>query len=122
MKLVLDMNLPPRWADELNAVGHEAAHWSLLGPADASDQHIFNHAAAKSAVLLTHDLDFGTILAASGATVPSVVTVRADGLELPLLALVVKALEQFEAELASGALVVINAKHTRARLLPLHPQ
>ncbi len=122
MKLLLDMNLPPRWAAELDASGHFARHWSVVGPPDASDQQILAHAAEDAAVLLTHDLDFGTILAASGARTPSVVTIRADGLEPAVLALIGKALAQFSAELESGALVVVDAKRTRARLLPLLPQ
>jgi len=31
MKLLLDMNLSPRWVDLLCAAGFEAAHWAALG-------------------------------------------------------------------------------------------
>ena len=31
MKLLVDMNLSPRWVGVLNAAGFVAAHWSTLG-------------------------------------------------------------------------------------------
>lgn len=31
MKLIVDMNLSPRWVDLLVSVGFEAAHWSSIG-------------------------------------------------------------------------------------------
>jgi predicted nuclease of predicted toxin-antitoxin system len=37
MRLLVDMNLTPRWVQELGAAGHEALHWSVAGPAAASD-------------------------------------------------------------------------------------
>jgi hypothetical protein len=33
VRLLLDMNLTPRWAPALAAAGHEAFHWSVLGAA-----------------------------------------------------------------------------------------
>jgi len=35
MKLLLDMNLSPRWVGVLADAGIEAAHWSLLGAKNA---------------------------------------------------------------------------------------
>ena len=32
MKLLLDMNLSPRWVGVLPAAGFEAIHWSDVGP------------------------------------------------------------------------------------------
>ena len=37
MKLLLDMNLSPRFVAMLAAEGFEAAHWSAVGPAPADD-------------------------------------------------------------------------------------
>ncbi len=78
------------------------------------------HAATGGFVVLSHDLDFGTILAASGDATPSVVTIRADDLAIDSIGpAVVAALRQFEHELAVGALVLVQPHRTRARLLPL---
>lgn len=33
MKLLVDMNLSPKWVETLNASHHEAIHWSTVGAA-----------------------------------------------------------------------------------------
>jgi predicted nuclease of predicted toxin-antitoxin system len=43
MKILLDMNLAPRWAQYLQTAGFEALHWSHVGKPDASDQEIMAH-------------------------------------------------------------------------------
>lgn len=74
----------------------------------------------NSYVILTHDLDFGDILAATGAKAPSVVQVRSqDVLSERFQNLIINALRQFETALASGALIVIDESRSRARVLPL---
>ncbi len=76
MKFVIDMNLSPRWCETLAAAGHEAIHWSQIGPPDAADSEVLSKTKARSAILYTHDLDFGAILAAGGVDAPSVVQIR----------------------------------------------
>jgi predicted nuclease of predicted toxin-antitoxin system len=71
-------------------------------------------------VLFTHDLDFGTALALTHAGGPSVLQVRGrDVLPEDMGAAVVAALRQHDAAFAAGALVVVDAKKLRVRLLPL---
>lgn len=79
------MNLPPRLGQALSSAGHAVDHWSSVGPADATDAQILHYAVQAAAVVLTHDLDFGTILAASDDTVPSVIIIRSDNLAEPEL-------------------------------------
>ena len=62
MKLLVDMNLSPRWISFLCDAGWEATHWSTVGKADASDSEIMTFAAANDYVVLTNDLDFAAIL------------------------------------------------------------
>ena len=73
MLLVLDMNLSPDLCAPLSAAGHEAVHWSTLGAPTASDESIMAYARDHGLVVVTHDLDFGAILAATHAHGPSVV-------------------------------------------------
>ncbi len=63
MKLLLDMNLSPRWVDYLADHGIEAAHWSSIASAAATDVEIMAYAGAHGHIVLTQDLDFSTILA-----------------------------------------------------------
>jgi predicted nuclease of predicted toxin-antitoxin system len=120
MKLIVDMNLSPKWAKFLEAAGFEATHWSIIGNANAPDAEIMAYAAANQFVVLTHDLDFGTILAASQTETPSVVQIRSDDLSPAVIGLhVIAALRQMKQELSDGALLTIDPKRTRIRLLPL---
>jgi len=80
MKVLVDMNLSPRLATLLSDAGFEAVHWNLVGQATASDLAIMAHAKLHDFVVLTHDLDFGAILAATNADKPSVVQIRAGDL------------------------------------------
>lgn len=77
-------------------------------------------AAEDGRVVLTHDLDFGTMLALSHERGPSVFQVRAAN-TMPdhLNAVVLAALEQHEADLAAGALVVVDESRSRVRVLPI---
>jgi len=77
-------------------------------------------AAAEDFVVLTHDLDFGAILAVTHGSKPSVVQIRSENLDPEFLGNnVLLALRQMQPELESGALVTIDAKRVRLRVLPL---
>lgn len=120
MKLLVDMNLSPRWVGWLGDAGVEAVHGSVIGPPSAPDQVILAHAAAHDMVVFTHDLDFGAILAASPAGGPSVVQVRADDVSPEAIGgVVLNALRQLATALAVGALVTVEPNRTRLRVLPL---
>lgn len=123
MKVLVDMNLSPRWAAELRSRGLESIHWKDVGSASAPDEDILAWCAAHGHILFTHDLDFGAILAASKGRNPSVVQLRAENV-LPeaMLQHVMDALRQVEKELAQGALVTIEPARHRVRLLPLTPE
>jgi predicted nuclease of predicted toxin-antitoxin system len=67
MKLLIDMNLSPRWTAFLVANHIEAINWSVIGKADAPDVEIMEYAKTNDYVVFTNDLDFGAILAATHA-------------------------------------------------------
>jgi predicted nuclease of predicted toxin-antitoxin system len=120
VKLLLDMNLSPSWVPALEALGHEVVHWSSVGDPRAPDREVLAYARAHHQVLLTHDLDFGRLLALTGAQGPSVVQARTqDVLPGGLLKAVGATLEQYEPALSAGALVVIEKDAARVRILPL---
>lgn len=57
MKLLVDMNLAPRWTQWLATAGIDATHWSEVGHASVSDSEVMMYAARHGLVVLTHDLD-----------------------------------------------------------------
>jgi predicted nuclease of predicted toxin-antitoxin system len=120
MKLLVDMNLSPRWVIPLAEVGIEAAHWSTIGAAQTPDSEIMAFASANDYIVLTHDLDFSAILATTHGQKPSVVQIRADDVSLEAIGKqVIDAILQMTSELKEGALVTVDPYRTRLRLLPL---
>jgi predicted nuclease of predicted toxin-antitoxin system len=119
MKLIIDMNLSPRWIDSLEAAGFEAVHWTSIGPHNAPDAEIMAYAANHGYVVLTHDLDFGSMLAATNNDGPSVVQIRAEDLSPDVIGIkVIAALRQMETELREGALLTVDSNRTRVKVLP----
>ena len=118
--LVVDMNLSVEWIAELASHGWSAVHWATVGDPRAEDAVIMAWALAKGYVVFTHDLDFGTMLALTHATGPSVLQVRGQNV-LPedIGPILIAALRQHDAALAAGALVVVDLKKSRVRVLPL---
>ncbi|HEX4032313.1 MAG TPA: DUF5615 family PIN-like protein [Terracidiphilus sp.] len=120
MRLLVDMNLAPGWISLLVEAGLEAVHWSSVGAANAPDTEIMAYAGTHGYVVLTHDLDFSAILAVTHGEKPSVAQIRADNLSLDAIgAQVVRALLQAESDLEEGALLTIDPRRIRLRLLPL---
>jgi predicted nuclease of predicted toxin-antitoxin system len=120
VRLLVDMNLSPRWVDWLGAAGISAVHWSAIGAVNAPDVEVMDWARANGRVVLTHDLDFGSILAATLGKQPSVVQIRAgDPSPEAIGPAVLAALRQTEADLKQGALLTVEPGRARIRLLPL---
>ena len=120
LRIVVDMNLSPEWIPLLVQAGWPAVHWSAVGDSGADDAMIMAWALAHGHAVFTHDLDFGTTLALTHAGGPSVIQVRGQRV-LPehIGPVVLAALKQYEADLAAGALVVVEQARSRVRVLPL---
>jgi predicted nuclease of predicted toxin-antitoxin system len=122
VKLLVDMNLSPGWVDQLRQHGFEAAHWSTIGAATAPDDEILAWAREQQCVVVTNDLDFSAILAATSGRTPSVVQVRTqDLLSDATVRIVATAIGAFRTEIERGSLLSIDEGGTRVRLLPLAP-
>ncbi|MEM1054573.1 MAG: DUF5615 family PIN-like protein [Bacteroidota bacterium] len=121
MRLLLDENLSPAWVGWLAGEGIEAVHWLTVGAPADPDEDVLAYAKDHGYILFSHDLDFSAILASSGDGAPSVIQLRMQDV-LPETAgpLVVRALRQFEHEIEAGALLSVDARKTRVRVLPLH--
>jgi predicted nuclease of predicted toxin-antitoxin system len=81
---------------------------------------ILEKARKEGHILLTHDLDFGDLLAASGADLPSVVIFRLrnmhpENVNRHLL----KIISQFPKALENGAIITVTEGRLRIRDLPL---
>ena len=74
MRFFADMGLARSTVAFLRADGHDAVHLRDQGLQRLEDADIFEKAQAEGRVILTHDLDFGRIVALSRVSVPSVIT------------------------------------------------
>jgi predicted nuclease of predicted toxin-antitoxin system len=113
------MNLSNKWVEFLQNNGFEAIHWSSIGKPTASDEEIVKYAIHNRYVIFTHDLDFSAILSATNENKPSVIQLRGNSRIDSIGTQVVSALKQVISELENGALVTINIKKIRLRVLPL---
>jgi predicted nuclease of predicted toxin-antitoxin system len=120
LKIVLDMNLSPDLVEVFQFHGWETVHWSQIGAGNAKDRVIMEWAKENGYVVVSHDLDFGDILAVTNADSPSVIQVRTQDLLGEALAeTILAALKQYRDIIEAGALIIISQHKLRARVLPL---
>ncbi len=120
MKVLIDVNLSPRLVKELEKFGLEAVHWSEIGSLSSTDREFFTWVKEKGYLGITHDLDFGAILAATHTKAPSVVQIRTLNVKPEILAPKIwNLLQKFEDHLRKGALIVLEETRSRVRILPL---
>lgn len=120
MKILIDMNLSPDWVPVLKAAGFDSVHWSRIGNPKAADSVIMDVARTEGYIVFTHDLDFGSALALTNASGPSVIQVRSQKI-LPsdLSSMVISVLTKHQPQLEAGALIVVDETRARVRILPL---
>lgn len=121
MKLLVDMNLTPRWVPYLAAAGFESRHWPTCGESTATDRSITTWARNHGYIILTNDLDFPQILAHTRDHGPSVVLLRGEPLTPesrgPGL---IATLHTCRDELARGAIASLHwDDQFRVRMLPI---
>jgi predicted nuclease of predicted toxin-antitoxin system len=120
LKFLLNMNLPHELGRKLASAGHEWRHVADIGMARASDANILATAKRERECVLTHDLDYGQLLAFSGDAAPSVVIFR---LRRPDVEVMFRRLtyegSSMEEALNAGAIVTIEESVSRIRQLPI---
>ncbi len=114
------MNLSPSLATFLNEGGWDAVHWSEVGDPRAPDRLIFNWAKKNNYTVITHDLDFSAILAATKTKCPSVIQIRTQDVSIRhIKPIILTLLKRYESYIEAGALLTFNETNSRIRLLPL---
>jgi predicted nuclease of predicted toxin-antitoxin system len=120
MKFLADMGISKKTILFLRSQGHDAIHLAEQSMQKAQDPVILLKARQEDRVLLTHDLDFSDLVAASGETLPSVITFRLRDMRPENVNLYLKnLLDSHSDALLQGAIVSINEAKTRLRLLPI---
>ena len=114
------MNLSPQWVTLFKKHKITAVHWSKIDDPKAKDQVIMAWASQNKHIVFTHDLDFSRLLALTNAMAPSVLQLRAQNV-LPeyLGKTVINVINQYKNELIKGAIVMMDERAHRVRVLPL---
>ena len=120
MKFLANMGISPSTVEWLHSLGYEAIHLYELGFDRWADSDILGKAREEGWIVLTSDLDFGDLLAASRDALPSVVIfrlkdMRPNNVNAHLRSL----LEQHTEDLAQGVIVSVTERKLRVRHLPI---
>jgi len=119
MRFLLDMGISPEMSAVLRSFGHDAVHLHDEGLDTLPDLAILEKARDQGYVVLTHDLDFADLVAASGARLPSVVIFRLRNMRPEHVAKYVeRVLTQSGKALEDGAILSVTEGMIRVRLLP----
>jgi predicted nuclease of predicted toxin-antitoxin system len=114
------MNIPHELGRNLATAGHEWRHVADIGMARAADAEILARAKLDGECILTHDLDYGQLLAFSGEAAPSVVIFRLRRVDAGVMfRRYVEERSEIEEALKAGAIVTLEESARRIRPLPI---
>lgn len=120
IRLLLDQGLPRSTAKQLVDLGPDVLHVADMGMAPSSDSLTLGFARRERRVCVTLDADFPTQLAVSGATGPSTIRIRVEGLRGPALAeLLERIWPLIDTALEQGGTATITERNVRVHRLPI---
>lgn len=120
MRFLADMGVALTTVQALRAAGHEAVHLREEGLIRLPDPEIAAKAVRERRIVLTFDLDFGDILAASRGAAPSVIIFRLrNQTPAAVSPRLLRVIADCEADLASGAIIIVEDERYRVRRLPV---
>lgn len=120
MKFLLDMGISPTTGTYLAELGYDTTHLINENMETASDTEILNKALYEKRIILTHDLDFGKLLATSGTKSPSVVIFRLKNMRPDNVNKFCKRIiDRFADAIEKGAILSVGDKRIRCHQLPI---
>jgi predicted nuclease of predicted toxin-antitoxin system len=120
MNFLLNMNVPRQLARRLTDISNTCRHVADIGMAQASDVAIVEEARSNKETIITHDLDYGHLLAFSGEPGPSVIILRLRNTHPDKLAeRITITWREIEEPLKNRAIVVLEDAAFRIRRLPI---
>src|SRR4051812_8523519 len=113
------MGVSRRTAGHLRGRGHDVGHLAEVGRQRGTDEQVMASAAGEGRAVVTFDLDFVRLLALARAGLPSVVLIRLEQFTTDEVNYRMdRVLADYGAELAAGAVVVVEPGRERVRALP----
>ena len=103
--------------------GHVCRHVGDIGMSRAKDVEIVAEAKKTGEVIMTHDLDYGHLLAFSGESAPSVIILQLRDLRTnEIMSRLDAVWKDIESPLMDGAIISLSDKSLRIRTLPIEPE
>lgn len=120
MKLLADMGVSQTVVKALCQMGHDAKHLRDEGLQCLPDPLIVDKAKLEDRTILTFDLDFGDLMAASKADLPSVIIFRLKNTSPQfVLNRLQNILENRIEDLDMGSVIIVSDERYRVRRLPI---
>ena len=122
MKFLADMGVSMTVIQALRQNGYDAVHLREQGLQRLPDAEIVLKAKLEERIVLTFDLDFGDLLAASADVLPSVIIFRLQNTMPSFVASrLLEVLSECGQDLTTGAIVTVQDNRYRLRQLPIEP-
>jgi predicted nuclease of predicted toxin-antitoxin system len=120
MKFLLDMGISPRTAEYLRGLGHNAVHLVEQHLHRLPDPQIIEKARSENRIILTHDLDFGSLMAASRQQLPSIIIFRLTSMRPENIHVYLELiLNDHSSALVEGVILSVSEQLIRVRQLPI---
>lgn len=120
MRFLCDMGIGWRVVEWLRQQGHDATHLRDEGLQRLPNGDIFIKAHRDGRAIITCDLDFGEIVAASGGELSSVIVLRLRNMRPDhVIERLAAVLRESEAAILAGAIIAVEEHRYRVRSLPL---
>ncbi len=120
MRLVADMHVSPRTVEHLRANRHDVIRVSAALRPTATDEEILSFAETDGRAVLTQDLDFSRLVAASGRNGPSIISLRLSSSRIGHVNGVLdRVLPTLERVVTGGIVVTVEDHRVRQRSLPV---
>lgn len=119
-KYLADIHISPLTVEALQAAGCTIRRVSQILSPRAKDSEIVTLARMEDWVIPTQDLDFSALVAKSGETRPSVISLRlVNASPTRVTQLLLTILPSLQKELAQGAIISVDEGGIRVRMLPV---
>jgi predicted nuclease of predicted toxin-antitoxin system len=119
MRILADMHISPETVRFLRELGHDAVRVNELLPANSPDSAIVKTARDSGRVILTQDLDFSELIAVSGDSQPSLISLRLSSSRIEYVNnILAKVLSGIEEDVKQGSIISVEDSRVRVRRLP----
>ncbi len=120
MKFLGNMGISPRTIKYLTERGYQAKRLLDEELERLPDDEILSKARSESSVILTNDTDFGDLLAASHAPLPSVILFRLNDMRPDNVnGYLLRVIQEHSDALQEGAIISVSERTIRVRRLPI---